>query len=441
MESLLDGVHVIGTDGRILFENQAAMTMLGYGENALVGRLGHESIHHHHRDGASYQAEDCPIHLTLTDGVGRAVRGEAFWRKDGSALLVDYQTMPLLDRDGCMYGVSVVFKDATLREHAERTERATHALAEAAYVSEGYGELLERAMRAVASVISIQGLQLWVADEKGGMSRRAGVGTIPTEDDVLRLLSLRDQHSAGAGEHRLASVTQEWLGSSLYCTRTPVGFVAMHRTSSSPALTENELELLVFAVTQIALGTSRLNRQEGLQYAAQHDALTDLPNRTLLQDRIKAALAQASRRGENVAVAYLDLNGFKPVNDSLGHHAGDELLRQVAARLKHVVRDSDTVARVGGDEFVALLTQIAGRESAERVVEKLGASLEQPFDLNGKPVRIGASIGLAIAPDDGATPDELLKSADAEMYRTKRLSRPSPPRGDACAGCSPGARS
>ena len=163
-----------------------------------------------------------------------------------------------------------------------------------------------------------------------------------------------------------------------------------------------------------------LKLQEDLAQQAHHDSLTGLPNRRLLADRLEQALHQASRHGELVGVFYIDLDRFKIVNDCLGHALGDELLQQVAARLKGSVRDCDTLARVGGDEFVLVASSLKIREEASTIAERLLTSLEPPLRLGEHQVRVTASIGMALYPDDGNDVSTLQQNADKAMYASKR---------------------
>jgi diguanylate cyclase (GGDEF)-like protein/PAS domain S-box-containing protein len=166
--------------------------------------------------------------------------------------------------------------------------------------------------------------------------------------------------------------------------------------------------------------TPQHQRRHALEHIALHDPLTDLPNRALLQDRLHQAIAQAERQGHRLALAFIDLDGFKPINDRHGHAAGDVLLQQVSQRLQHAVRASDTVARVGGDEFVVLLAPLPDREEAEAVVARLRQAVEAPVTLaQGDTVRVGASLGLAHWPEDGADDARLLAAADRLMYEEK----------------------
>ncbi len=163
----------------------------------------------------------------------------------------------------------------------------------------------------------------------------------------------------------------------------------------------------------------RKQAEERLRHMAHHDLLTQLPNRALFNDRLDQALAQAERDGGAVAVLCLDLDRFKAVNDLLGHHGGDALLQQVAQRLLRAANDQDTVARFSGDEFVVLQTRIAQPAGAEAAAKRMVAALGAPFDLDGQPVLIGTSIGIALYPQDARAGEDLLRNADTALYRAK----------------------
>jgi diguanylate cyclase (GGDEF)-like protein/PAS domain S-box-containing protein len=169
--------------------------------------------------------------------------------------------------------------------------------------------------------------------------------------------------------------------------------------------------------------TDAVAMAERMAHLAQYDALTDLPNRVLLQDRARQALAHARRGGKSVAVMYIDLDGFKQVNDTLGHDVGDELLVQLAQRLTGAVRASDTVCRQGGDEFVVLLPGIDAAEQACHVARKIMAACRAPYLLNGQVLSVGLSGGIALFPEHGHNFDELSRHADAAMYAAKHAGR------------------
>lgn len=165
--------------------------------------------------------------------------------------------------------------------------------------------------------------------------------------------------------------------------------------------------------------SERLNQQRQLEHLAEHDHLTDLPNRVKLDGCLPAAIARADRYGRKLGVVYLDLDQFKPINDTYGHETGDCLLQAVAQRLNETMRQTDTVSRIGGDEFIICLEQIKTEQDAVAATRKLVRILEAPFQILGQTLTVSASIGVAIYPDHGETPDALLQHADQAMYQAK----------------------
>ena len=169
--------------------------------------------------------------------------------------------------------------------------------------------------------------------------------------------------------------------------------------------------------------TSRKQTEEKLRFRANHDALTGLPNRRLFEDRLQSAIASALRHGERFALMLVDLDRFKGVNDRFGHLAGDALLVEVGRRLQRCVRASDTVARLGGDEFAVILGEVGGREDAVEVAARICASMAEPFELGEGVAQIGASVGIALGPQDDADAEELQRRADAALYTVKHGGR------------------
>jgi diguanylate cyclase (GGDEF)-like protein/PAS domain S-box-containing protein len=169
--------------------------------------------------------------------------------------------------------------------------------------------------------------------------------------------------------------------------------------------------------------TDRRAIEQRIQHLAFHDALTNLPNRSLMQDRISGAIARAERGGKKFAVMYIDIDNFKNINDSLGHDAGDDLLRGVAKRLSDAVRGHDTIARQGGDEFIVLLDELEGHQGATRVAQKVLEGLRGSFKVGGTDQHISGSIGIAVYPDDGRDASSLLKNADTAMFHGKGLGK------------------
>jgi diguanylate cyclase (GGDEF)-like protein len=169
--------------------------------------------------------------------------------------------------------------------------------------------------------------------------------------------------------------------------------------------------------------TARKAAEERMRYLALHDALTDLPNRTLLNERLGQAILRAQRDKTHLALMYFDLDKFKPVNDTFGHEVGDLLLQSVARRVLACVRASDTVARIGGDEFVVLLPTLELDQDAQGVAEKIRQALEQPFEIAGQAFDVSTSLGLAIYPEHGQDAQTLTRHADEAMYLAKKQGR------------------
>lgn len=169
--------------------------------------------------------------------------------------------------------------------------------------------------------------------------------------------------------------------------------------------------------------TERKKAIEQLDHLAHYDVLTNLPNRALFFDRVKQALAVAQRHEQKLAVLFLDLDKFKPINDTWGHDVGDLVLQEAARRMESCLRESDTVGRVGGDEFVALLLNIGSEADAVRVAEKIRHALNQAFLIEGHTLSISSCLGIALYPEHGRTPVELAKHADTAMYQAKASGR------------------
>lgn len=176
---------------------------------------------------------------------------------------------------------------------------------------------------------------------------------------------------------------------------------------------ESALILFDTDITELSLTQERLN------YLATHDPLTSLPNRILFQDWLKMSIKQAKRNFEKIAVLYIDLDNFKQINDSLGHQTGDKILIAVAEKLKTIFRETDTISRMGGDEFNVMITGLQDTQPVIEIVQKLINAFEHPFSINGRELYTSLSVGISIYPDDGETAEILLKNADIALYRAK----------------------
>jgi diguanylate cyclase (GGDEF)-like protein/PAS domain S-box-containing protein len=211
----------------------------------------------------------------------------------------------------------------------------------------------------------------------------------------------------------------EWHG--VFHNRTKSGELVWELASISPIRDEHGRVTHFVSVQEDITEMKRL--QDQMDNLAHHDQLTGLPNRTLFYDRLKHTHALARRRGRGFSLFYLDLDGFKAINDNYGHEQGDNLLKEVGRRIVECVRESDTVARIGGDEFTVLLTDLQDPEAAGSIARLVIEAITQPFILEGVVCTIGVSIGISFFPRDGEEPDRLLSCADAAMYRVKNLGK------------------
>jgi diguanylate cyclase (GGDEF)-like protein len=216
---------------------------------------------------------------------------------------------------------------------------------------------------------------------------------------------------------------------------------ALERSSPNGELHRGEFEVALRDGGALAISTSPLGRGDGttvicfrdatgelhtrreLERRAMHDSLTGLPNRELLMDRLTVALARLGRQGTAVGVLFIDLDGFKEVNDVHGHDVGDELLVSVAGRLRNEVREGDTVARYGGDEFVVLCEDLARIDAAQPLAERLAEAVAKPVSTGGRLLVVRASIGVVVEQNPSTSAEALVKRADAEMYRVKHAAR------------------
>jgi diguanylate cyclase (GGDEF)-like protein len=167
----------------------------------------------------------------------------------------------------------------------------------------------------------------------------------------------------------------------------------------------------------------RKRAEETIKKLAYHDSLTGLPSRTLFNDRFTMAMAESKRNNKKMALIMLDLDHFKDINDNFGHDAGDELLKEISARLLNTLRKTDTICRMGGDEFAVLITDVSATEMIDEVAQRIVLAVGKTFTLQGVEQKISASLGIAIYPEDGETLDILIKHADTAMYEVKKTGR------------------
>jgi diguanylate cyclase (GGDEF)-like protein len=283
---------------------------------------------------------------------------------------------------------------------------------------------------------------VWASDPSlvGNVSRSGELGEALEGDVVSEFTHSDDDSSASdSGETQLLEVYvpiryDGWSASSgvmeIYLPYAPVADAVAADVRTLTIALVASLTVFYAALFRFVAGADRRLRRQTAElqdsadrnrHQATHDALTGLPNRVLLRDRVEQALATATRTSAEVAVLLIDLDRFKEINDTLGHTYGDELLRQVGPRLESVLRDGDTVARLGGDEFAVLLPVVDGAEEAQSVAERLRESLHRRFEVQTVALDLEASVGIALSPWHGTDVEELLRNADIAMYVAKEV--------------------
>jgi len=389
-ERNLAGVYRSTVDGRMLECNEAMARMLGYGSREEMLRINTRALYFSDEERARF------IETVRLDGGLRGIE-VCLRRRDGTPVWVLENVHLVGD---LLEGTTV---DITDRKHAENALRESEAR---------YRLMAENSTDLIARTTP-EGIFLYASDAIRnllGYEPHEVIGT-PIRD----LIHPDDRRG-------LRNVIPDTHGQTFsYRARRKDGSVIWFE-STSRAIVDGEGN--VSEIISVSRDVSERRRAEELiEYQAYHDALTGLPNRLLFRDRLTIALAHAKRQQTSLVVMFLDLDRFKIVNDTLGHSLGDDLLRAVAARLRSVVREGDTIARMGGDEFTILLSDMENDSDASRIAQKLLDTVALPVRVEGHELYATTSLGIAIYPNDGDTAELLLKNADLAMYRAKELGR------------------
>jgi diguanylate cyclase (GGDEF)-like protein/PAS domain S-box-containing protein len=399
---LLDAVGqaVIATDpqGNIIYWNRAAEELYGWSEEEATGRSIVEVIS---SEDLLERAEEIMGEL----GQGRSWTGEfTVRRKDGTTFPALVTDTPVHDEQGNLAAIIGVSTDITEIKQTEELRRS----------EERFRRLVE----------GIKDYAIFVLDPRGcisswnvGAQRMKGYRAGEILGRHFSVLYPPDSIERGHPDEelRLARERGQYEEEGWRVRKDGSRFWASVLIT---VLLDEEGKLQGFAKVVRDI-TERKEAEERLQYQALHDPLTDLPNRQLLVDRLRQALRRTRRQENRVAVLFMDLDGFKVVNDSLGHDTGDRLLMEVAERLKGCLRPEDTLARFAGDEFIVLLEEAEGATDAFRVTQRITEEFREPFVLDERELVLRFSIGVALSEADTESPEHLLRDADIAMYRAK----------------------
>jgi diguanylate cyclase (GGDEF)-like protein/PAS domain S-box-containing protein len=437
LEAAGEGIYGIDRNGLTTFANPAAEALTGWNAGELIGKPQHATIHHSHADGTNYAVESCPIYGALHDGVVHHCDTEVFWRKDGTSFPVAYTSTPIL-RDGRPDGAVVVFQDVTRRKRREAWELEKSAVFAAITSHQDLDTTL--AMITAAAVQLLPEYAIAMQRQSGSGLRLAAQGGVP--DDLRLLLA-----NVLAADPAMACARAAASGATVTCTRSPDSTCTCRELDEStfshliaiPLLSAGGrvLGVVTFlsrhaeggkAGQQLAVNgvcdLARLAIEHQLLHAellrqSQHDHLTGLPNRLLFEDRLSRALVNARRHATLLAVCHLDLDHFKQINETLGHHEGDFVLRHVATLLRDILKEIDTVARQSGDEFILILSDLKSEVEADAICERILTTLRVPFEAGHQTLTLAASIGRSMYPANGDSVNALLQEADLALYAAK----------------------
>ena len=397
------------TNGVIVAWNKGAERLYGYTCEEIIGR----SI-------SALLPQDEPD--DLPEIMERLKRGERVdhedvvrRRKDGHLIDVSITISPIKDSAGRFTGASSITRDITRRKEAESklqltTDRLSLAT-EIAKIGVWEWDLADNTLTWDATMFEIYGLPPMVP-----MPFEKWSGVVHPEDLPAVVSILRkaiDEKGEVSSEFRIT------LANGSVRIVSAVGRATVDQGANVSRVIGVNMDITDRKKTEQALR----NSEALMTYSSQHDFLTGLPNRMLLNDRIGQAIGSAKRHMENVAVLFLDLDGFKEINDSLGHPIGDTLLQSVAKRLVECVRATDTVSRQGGDEFVVLLSDVGNAEDAAMTARRILQTVAEAHPMNRQDLHVTTSIGLSVYPDDGPDAETLIKNADTAMYQAKENGR------------------
>lgn len=405
LASMGEGVVMRDADGKLLAHNAAACEILGLTPDALnASPTDLDTLQYVDEDGHPLPTSATPSAHALASGQAESAVlgiGPADARR-----WVLCNAVPLRDDDepgGTRRGIVTTFADVTLRRAHEEQSRLAWTVFQNSIEAIIVTDAAENILSVNRAFTDVTG---YTADDAIGQTPR--ILKSGHHDKAFYETMWRD-----------ISVMGFWQGE-IYDRRkdgTP------YPSSLSISAVRSKAGRITHYVAVLSDITERKASEARIAFLAQHDPLTSLPNRTLLHDRLDQALANAARHRSRIALMFLDLDRFKTINDSLGHMAGDRLLQGVAQRLTSCMRDTDTVSRQGGDEFLIVLTDVEVPDDAARVAEKILDLLHPPFDIDGQQLSTSFSIGIALYPEDGRDAATLMKNADTAMYHAKESGR------------------
>jgi diguanylate cyclase (GGDEF)-like protein/PAS domain S-box-containing protein len=438
------GIAQVGTDDRFIFANQWLCDLLGYAPAELQGMSVAQISHPDDRNAVNAQR----AHL-WSGKINSFQVQKRYLRKDGSTVFVKATISVKRASSGKPEYEIAVFEDITTRQHADQLLRLEHGVTRCLAEADSEGAALQSVMGVLCENQGWPFGEYWRVDEQAGVLRFGGFWE-NLGPELRQIFEQAQEHVFAPGVGLAGRVWQSgeplWIADistdSRMLRKDLARDAGLHGALLFPVIAagktmgvfsfwsrairepdERMLQALRVVGSQIGQFLRRKQAEDYMQYLATHDGLTRLPNRVMFSELLNMAIESARRNKRTFAVLFIDLDNFKTVNDTLGHGAGDQLLRATAARLKATLRASDVVARLGGDEFVVLLQELPHSQASGEVARKILSAIVKPVELAGRESRVTASIGISTYPADAQDEQSLMKRADTAMYSAKEEGR------------------
>ncbi|MFH1547885.1 MAG: PAS domain S-box protein [Candidatus Omnitrophota bacterium] len=393
--------HTLDTQGIITNANKTEAKMLGYKLKDIIGKSIFNFILPEQREEAQrrFQEKLTGKHLSKAER-------RIYVKNDGSELYMSIDDMLEYDNSDKITGIKTTMVNVTESKEMEKALRESELQYKTTINS------MRDAIHVVDADLRIilcnNALQKWLEDMgfKAELSGKILFDVIPFLSDKVR-----NEYS------------QVFESGEILTTEEHINFIGKEWVTEVRKIPIEENNKIVRVLTIIRDITKRRKTEETIRHLAYHDILTDLPNRTLFNNRLALELNRAQRNKQKVSVMLMDLDRFKKINDTLGHSLGDQLLKEVGKRLLDIVRSSDTVARMGGDEFILLLPETPLIQDITKIAKKILKEIKKPFFISGKELKITTSIGISVYPTHGMDAEALIKNADIAMYQAKKAGR------------------
>ena len=408
VDLLLDAICAVDEESRIIYISNGAQRVFGYPPEDMIGKRMLDLLHPEDHDKTQQSITTVMQDKQVLDFENRYIRN------DGQVVHLLWSTS-WSEKHKMRLGVA---RDITRIKAAEAMQQSLISISDTAHRTNNIKPLCQQVLYHLNTHLPVAtfGIALKMPGNETWKMLFESVRDClsPLKDEVMFRIASHSDMALETIDGKLMLLVP------LQLNEAGFGLMALALTEPDFSLNENDQALLTFTASQIGTAVERHQMLDRLQYLALYDALTGLPNRELFQDRIQRSLLRAKREQKHFALMYMDLDKFKEANDTFGHAAGDCLLKEAALRITQCVRETDTVVRFGGDEFVVLLDAVENRNGAFGVAEKIRVELAKPYEWQGNEIELSVSIGISVFPQQGEQITQLIAAADEAMYKAKK---------------------